>query len=165
MRCGSRAACDGPPSGRAALVWAGALLLTVAILVGCEPAPPASVALSGAAVARLLTGATAVAIPVQEASAVQELVGSAGGLGPTDHRYFGAAHLDEKVGAAFIARARPLSVRPAFERPVGEVAWWPGERRFQGLSFHEHPHPPSGMVGWVAWDAGSRTLYFCLSTT
>ena len=142
------------------------IVVLSALLAGCQDPPsPESTALSRQAVVSLLTGSAASAPVVSDAKGIQEPIGSASALGPTDYQYFGLANLKSDALEALVFTARPAAQRPTYVRPQGAASWWPNEQAFNELEFFEHPSPSPGIIGWIALSRKSGNVFFVLGTT
>ncbi len=143
----------------------GAIILLCALLTACVNTPPESKELSERAVTSLLAGSSTKAPVVVNAIGVQQAIGTPSMFGPTDYEYFGSARLPPDTLETFVSAARPISQRPEYVRPQSAAPWWPNKQKFSTLEFLEHPSPSPGIVGWIAVDRESGTVYFVLGTT
>ena len=134
-------------------------------LVACTGEPASAPApISAAAVVQLLAGTRTEAPGVQSTQAHQMPLGQAGGLGPTDYRYVGAAQLSVQALPAWQAAWRPLDARPAYVKPDAAIAQWPTAEEFAQLEFFAPRDPAPGRDGWIALDRKLVRVYFDFTT-
>jgi hypothetical protein len=150
---------------RGGFSFAALALLAGLLLDGCGKADaPQTTELQSAAVAQLLAGTRTEAPGVQSTQAHQMPLGQAGGLGPTDYRYVGAAQLSVQALPAWQAAWRLLDARPAYVKPDAAIAQWPTAEEFAQLEFFAPRDPAPGRDGWIALDRKLVRVYFDFTT-